>query len=58
MAAAAYGKRRSSTLDSVSERPRMAVQPQIYSMGAISHQAGEIEDEESRRLSEMAFLDW
>ncbi|RPD59589.1 hypothetical protein L227DRAFT_611820 [Lentinus tigrinus ALCF2SS1-6] len=37
-------------------RPRQAVAPTIHSRGSILHQAHFIEDEESRRLSEMAFL--
>ncbi|KAI0635640.1 hypothetical protein C8Q77DRAFT_1071637 [Trametes polyzona] len=37
-------------------RPRQAVAPTMHSRGSILHQAHFIEDEESRRLSEMAFL--
>ncbi|KAI0822484.1 hypothetical protein BC628DRAFT_662255 [Trametes gibbosa] len=37
-------------------RPRQAVAPTMHSRGTILHQAHFIEDDESRRLSEMAFL--
>ncbi len=37
-------------------RPRQAVAPTMHSRGSILHHAHFIEDEESRRLSEMAFL--
>ncbi|KAI0649417.1 hypothetical protein C8Q79DRAFT_512220 [Trametes meyenii] len=37
-------------------RPRQAVAPTMHSRGSILHQAFAIEDDESRRLSEMAFL--
>ena len=37
-------------------RPRQPVAPTMHSRGSILHQAHFIEDEESRRLSEMAFL--
>jgi hypothetical protein len=53
--------RRRSTLGSqpdtdATSAPRVAVQPQMYTLGAISHQTRQIEDEESRRLSEVAFM--
>ena len=37
-------------------RPRQPVAPTMHSRGSILHQAHFIEDDESRRLSEMAFL--
>ncbi|KAH9856631.1 hypothetical protein C2E23DRAFT_881963 [Lenzites betulinus] len=37
-------------------RPRQALAPTMHSRGSILHQAHFIQDEESRRLSEMAFL--
>ncbi|KAI0671446.1 hypothetical protein C8Q78DRAFT_1078263 [Trametes maxima] len=40
----------------VGPRPRQAVAPTMHSRGSILHQAFAIEDDESRRLSEMAFL--
>ncbi|OSC98234.1 hypothetical protein PYCCODRAFT_1011440 [Trametes coccinea BRFM310] len=40
----------------VGPRPRQAVAPTMHSRGSILHQAHFIEDDESRRLSEMAFL--
>ncbi|KAH9915108.1 uncharacterized protein B0H18DRAFT_108111 [Fomitopsis serialis] len=39
-------------------RPRQALSPTIHDRGTILVEAGRIEDEESRRLSEMAFLDY
>ncbi|KAI0733613.1 hypothetical protein C8Q72DRAFT_601201 [Fomitopsis betulina] len=39
-------------------RPRQAVAPKIHDRGSIYIEAARIEDEESRRLSEMAFLDY
>ena len=36
--------------------PRQAVSPTMHSHGTIVHQTNFIEDDESRRLSEMAFL--
>ena len=36
--------------------PRQAVAPTMHSHGTIVHQTNFIEDDESRRLSEMAFL--
>ncbi|EPT01635.1 hypothetical protein FOMPIDRAFT_1023137 [Fomitopsis schrenkii] len=39
-------------------RPRQAVAPKIHDRGSIYVEAARIEDEESRRLSEMAFLDY
>ncbi|KZT67939.1 hypothetical protein DAEQUDRAFT_766712 [Daedalea quercina L-15889] len=39
-------------------RPRQALSPTIYNRGSILVEAGRIEDDESRRLSEMAFLDY
>ena len=38
--------------------PRQAVSPTIHSRGSILVQASGIEDDEQRRLSEMAFLDF
>lgn len=40
----------------VSVRPRQALSPTMHSRGSILIEAGSIEDDESRRLSEMAFL--
>ncbi|KZT00223.1 uncharacterized protein LAESUDRAFT_562110 [Laetiporus sulphureus 93-53] len=39
-------------------RPRQALSPTIYDRGSILAEAGRIEDEESRRLSEAVFLDY
>ncbi|KAH9831580.1 uncharacterized protein C8Q71DRAFT_726765 [Rhodofomes roseus] len=38
--------------------PRQALSPTMYKRGSLQVEAGRIEDEESRRLSEMAFLDY
>ncbi|CAE6461908.1 unnamed protein product [Rhizoctonia solani] len=47
---------RSSTLLAEPLSPREAVSPMIYTAGDIQSAAGEIEDDESRRLCEAAFL--
>lgn len=39
-------------------RPRQALSPTMHDRGSILVEAGRIQDEESRRLSEMAFLDY
>jgi hypothetical protein len=40
-----------------SPTPRMAIDPTIHSLGSIIREARDIQDAESRRLSELAFLD-
>jgi hypothetical protein len=55
------GSRKSSSHDGAPSRqessPRMPLSPTIHNLGSILKEAKEIDDEESRRLSEMAFLD-
>ena len=47
---------RFATSPGVMARPRQPLSPTIYSHGSIVLEANEIEDDESRRLSELAFL--
>ncbi|CAE6535957.1 unnamed protein product [Rhizoctonia solani] len=47
---------RSSTLMAEPPSPREAVSPTIYTAGDIQSEAGKIEDDESRRLCEAAFM--
>ena len=63
--AAGVGRKRSKMFDATAAAPsayaraappRQAVAPTMHSHGTIVHQAHFIEDDESRRLSEMAFL--
>ena len=62
--AAGVGRKRSKMFDTTAAPsayaraapPRQAVAPTMHSHGTIVHQAHFIEDDESRRLSEMAFL--
>jgi len=57
-----FGRTSTSTLSSadhasISHAPRTAIRPTIHSIGSIIKETGGIEDAESRRLSELAFLD-
>ena len=46
----------SSSLSPASAASRKPLSPTMHSHGSIVESAGEIEDDESRRLSEMAFM--
>jgi len=47
---------RPSDVGSVSSRPRLGVAPTLHSRGSILVQMNNIEDEETRRVTELAFL--
>lgn len=42
---------------SIAQAPRMAIDPTMHSIGSILRETKDIQDAESRRLSELAFLD-
>ncbi|KAF9048565.1 hypothetical protein BJ165DRAFT_1592669 [Panaeolus papilionaceus] len=51
-----YGSNNNSAATAAAVSPRKAVSPIVYNAGDISKQASAIEDEETRRMTELAFM--